>query len=402
MSDKRIDRQDGRQSGLRKAEESFEVEEVEFDPTRRGYTPVPNYFAYFWTPLLGAKAALTYERICSYAHGGKDECYPSVGLLADILGIDRHDLTGRVRRDRRPGRQGEYYQKGLFQILAEHGLLRIAIEERKHGRHYKFNVLKYPPLLSPEQIAQLPPRLQRKHQELLDRCQQERAEFARPLPPLPAGGGDAATGGGVTPPQGGCDAATPDLNSTNRTAQTKHLSPPAPEEREKVKDFYKKIGQPRISRQKLEAGVQILIDLKKQGFSMDELGWGISWIIDQRDRFGGEVHSLGLLPQVISQALQEREKVRKAEEKRRLQEQEERRLEAELARRQELEALYRSLPPTEQKALRDVAVENLLHSGVAKRFLLEPLVHGEICRLLEERDTQRARITLTTASVPAS
>ena len=72
------------------------------DPTRRGYTKVPNYFAYYWTPLLGAKGALTYERLCSFAHGNKEECYPSVALLADITGVDRHDLTGRVRRDRRP------------------------------------------------------------------------------------------------------------------------------------------------------------------------------------------------------------------------------------------------------------------------------------------------------------
>ena len=35
------------------------VETVESDPTRRGYTNIPNYFKYFWVPLLGLKAAAT-------------------------------------------------------------------------------------------------------------------------------------------------------------------------------------------------------------------------------------------------------------------------------------------------------------------------------------------------------
>lgn len=388
VSYKEAGRQEERKSETRTHDGSFEVEEVEFDPTRRGYTKVPNYFAYYWTPLLGPKVALTFERLRSFAHGDKEECHPSVGLLADVLGIDRHDLTGRVRRDRREGRQSEYYQKGIFQILAEHGLLRVDIEDGPNGRHYKFKTLKYPPSLTTEQLAQLPPRLQRKHQALLDRCQKEREEFFKPPASYPHKGSDGATEGAVTAPDGGCDGATGDLNTTELTAQKEHLSSPSSSEEVKVREFYQHIGQPKVSRQKVKAGVQILADLKSQGFSLVDIVWAMTWIVSHQDLFGGKVHSLALLPQVISQALQEREAEKQQKAKKQSQAQGDQRLKAEQARRQELDRLYQSLSPNEQAALREVAVDGLLQSGIEQRFLVEPLIRGEVCRLLEARSHQ--------------
>lgn len=384
MSYKEAGRQEERKYETRTSEGSFEVEEVEFDPTRRGYTKVPNYFAYYWTPLLGPKVALTFERLRSFAHGDKEECHPSVGLLADVLGIDRHDLTGRMRRDRREGRQCEYYQKGIFQILAEHGLLRIDIEDGPNGRHYRFKTLKYPPLLTSKQLAQLPLRLQRKHQALLERCQKEREEFFRTPVSYQHQGGDGATGGAVTAPQRGDDGATGDLNTTKLTEQIKQLSPSTSFEEEKVREFYQQIGQSKVSRQKVKAGVKILSDLKHQGFSLTDIFWSMTWIVTHQDLFGGKVHSLALLPQVISQALQERGTEKRREAKSQQQTQEEQRIKAEQERRHELERLYHSLSPTEQVSLRAVAVEGLLQRGIEKRFLVEPLIRGEICRLLNE------------------
>jgi DNA-binding transcriptional MerR regulator len=157
-------------------------------------------------------------------------------------------------------------------------------------------------------------------------------------------------------------------------------------EEESVKNFYQKIGQPRVSRQKVVAGVKTIADLQTQGFSLAEIVWAMTWITSHQEQFGGKVHSLGLLPQVISQALQEREAEKKRETKKRQQSHEEQKLKAEQARRQELEQLYQSLSSAEQAALREVAVEGLLHSGIEKRFLVEPLIRGEVCRLLEERN----------------
>lgn len=157
-------------SNPQKAEESFEVEwvgEGEATPIGYGYTYIPNYFIYFWTPLIGLKAADTYKLLCSFAHNREDECSPSIELLADTLGVDRRDLTGRMRRDHRSGSCREYYQKGTLEILAEHGLIKITTEERGGTKHYRFKVLK-PPLLTPDQISGLSEELQRMHQKFLE------------------------------------------------------------------------------------------------------------------------------------------------------------------------------------------------------------------------------------------
>lgn len=403
MSYKDVSKQEGRKCENRTAEESFEVKMVEWDPTRRGYTPVPNYFKHYWTPLLGLKAAAVYEMICSFAHGDKDECHPTVGLLAATLGVDKHDLTGRMRRDRRPGHTAEYYQPGMFEVLESYNLLRITIEPGRWDKHRTFTILKYPPLLSIEQLAQLPKRVQDSHRRLLDRCRNDQEKFTQTskrqaqssLEKVPAiidktrQGGDGATQGGVTAPPTVGDGATGDLNNTNKT-QTKQLSLSTPSiEEESVKNFYQQIGQPRISRQKVAVGVKTIADLQIQGFSIEEIVWAMTWITSHQEQFGGQVHSLGLLPQVISQAVQQRESAQKHEAKRQRQLEDERQLKEGIQRRQELEQLYQSLAPTEQETLRQVAVENLLSSGVEKRFLLEPIVRGEVCRLLEEQGQQQ-------------
>jgi hypothetical protein len=51
-----------------------------------------------------------------------------------------------------------------------------------------------------------------------------------------------------------------------------------------------------------------------------------------------------------------------------------------------LEARYRSLSPAEQTCLRERATNNLLQAGMSRRLLLETLVMGEICRLLQEQE----------------
>lgn len=111
----------------------------------------------------------------------------------------------------------------------------------------------------------------------------------------------------------------------------------------------------------------------------------MTWMTSHQEQFGGQIHSLGLLPQVISQALAERAREQKAADKHKQQREEAQRLEQERARRQSLEELYQLLSPTEQATLRQVAVSNLLDSGVEKRFLLEPTIRGEVCRLLAEQ-----------------
>jgi hypothetical protein len=183
-------------------------------------------------------------------------------------------------------------------------------------------------------------------------------------------------------------ATSPKLTSPDRTTPTEPSSAILPTaERKQVKDFYSQIGQPRISRQKLEAGVKVLTDLKDQGFSSEEISWGLTWTLNHRDQFGGEIHSLGLLPCVIGQALQEHDEAKRATAKKQQQANEEQRRRAEQTRQQHLEMLYHSLAPTEQAFWKEQAVQTLLQGGIPRRFLSEVLVKAEACRLLGERST---------------
>jgi hypothetical protein len=384
----RQERQEGQVQTIQPIDVTFEVEETEFDPTRRGFTKIPNYFAHYWTPIIGKNAAIVYERICSFAYGDKEEAHPSIALLADVSDMDRHALTGRKRTDHRPGHKGIYYQKGAIQVLVEHGLIRLNIKQTKSGPHYKFQVQKYPSLLTDKQFSQLSTRLQRMHADALARCERARTQSARPVrvASLPQRGCDAATGGGVTPPQGGCDAATP--NKTNAIRQKKQLSPTAVAEADQVREFYNKIGQQRVSQQKVDAGVQTIANLKGQGFSFVEIVFAMTWITSHLELFGGKVHSLALLPKVIGQAMQERESVQKREEKKQHQVREDQQQDREIQRQQELEQRYQALPASEQELLRNVAIERLLQSGFKKQFLLEPLIQGEVYRLLAKATEQ--------------
>lgn len=379
---------------------------VECDPTRRGYTPIPNYVKHFWTPLMGLKAATVYEMLCSFAHGDKEECHPTIGLLAATLGVDKHDLTGRKRRDRRPGRTSEYYQPGMFEVLENYGLLRITVEPGRWKQRYTFSIVKYPPLLSADQLAQLPTLVQERHRRLLVRCQKDQEKFMRAgerrprqdIKKLAAASsvtpeqvGDAATEQWVTPPPSVGDAATGDLNKQG-TTQLNSLSTSLPTDipaaEESIKTFYQKIGQPQVSRQKIKAGVKTVADLKSQGFTLVDILWVMMWITTHQEQFGGEVYSLGLLPLVIGQALKVRETEEKRHAKHTQQSQEDHQLQAEITRRQELDRLYQALSPNEQAALREVAVEGLLKNGFKKQFLLESLVQGEVCRLISEGQRQ--------------
>ena len=56
-----------------------------------------------------------------------------------------------------------------------------------------------------------------------------------------------------------------------------------------------------------------------------------------------------------------------------------------MQRRQELDRLYQTLSPTEQAALREVAVKGLLQQGVKQQMLLDSVVKAQVYCLLGER-----------------
>jgi hypothetical protein len=71
--------------------------------------------------------------------------------------------------------------------------------------------------------------------------------------------------------------------------------------------FYSMTGQPRISRQKRERSRAQLLDLLRQGFRIDEVLYTIDWA---REHITTPIHSFGLIPEIIGQALGRRDNSR--------------------------------------------------------------------------------------------
>jgi len=156
---KQLDRQNG--------DQQVEVKVVDLDPTLRGYHVAWNYGTRYWLPLLGSLPWAVWQTLLSFCFGDRDTCWPSISLIADIAARgERSLITGRWRgkgdtRQRRPG---------ALEILQEAGLLAIETQHSGSQTRYRFHVLKEPPLLAPDQLAKLSPRLQQSHAELLARC----------------------------------------------------------------------------------------------------------------------------------------------------------------------------------------------------------------------------------------
>jgi hypothetical protein len=159
---------------------------------------------------------------------------------------------------------------------------------------------------------------------------------------------------------------------------------------ERVKEFFLKQGHPKVSRQKIAKGIEVLRDLESQGFSAEEVDLGLAWIIKNKDRLGGKVYSLGLLPEVIGQALEESNKLRIREERAQRGKLEEAKGRAAEEHRLGLTQVYEGLPQAEQDRLQEKARLNLLQQGIKKEFLLDAVVKGEILRLLENPDAELA------------
>lgn len=210
--------------------DSIEVEAVEPNPTLRGDVRIPNYFKDFWQPILGHKAAATYEMILRFAYGDSETCTVSLHRLAASLGMDRNELKGRERRDGRAGRSS-YRERGTIEILCDAGLIEIQRQGQSGKQSYLFRVVKNPPLLTDQQISALPCILQRLHKELIERCwrdlekrrRMQRRSISRTTPRLD----DSVTQDRMTPLSRVGDAATQQwMTASPRTIQTDSLALP--------------------------------------------------------------------------------------------------------------------------------------------------------------------------------
>jgi len=72
--------------------------------------------------------------------------------------------------------------------------------------------------------------------------------------------------------------------------------------------FYNMTGQLRISRQKRERSRTQLLDLLRQGFRIDDVLYAIDWV---SDHISAPIHSFGIIPEIIGQALGRRDENRR-------------------------------------------------------------------------------------------
>ncbi len=148
------------------------------NPAQHGYTLVHNYANYFWRPYLGNTAFALWELLLSFCHGGRDTAFPSISRLARILSNSDHSravLTGRNRATRRKGKHGRSRRRvkercgGALDTLRRERLVQLIRRGRGPATRYTFRVLQSLPLLSPTQVQQLSPGLQRDHSYWLER-----------------------------------------------------------------------------------------------------------------------------------------------------------------------------------------------------------------------------------------
>ena len=159
-----------------------------------------------------------------------------------------------------------------------------------------------------------------------------------------------------------------------------------PEEYEsRVKEFYSRVGQGRLSRMKIEAGAATIRRLAEdENFTLGDIDYALEWIVRNLDtRFDGSVKSLGLLSHVMGEALQERARKDRKKEQQRTRRAEEEQEQGNMKARQRTERELNGLPVEELQQIREQAIENLARQGVKLGFMLEGVIKSEMLRLVE-------------------
>jgi len=156
---------------------------------------------------------------------------------------------------------------------------------------------------------------------------------------------------------------------------------------ERVTAFYTQQQHTRVSKEKIEKEAKILERLEQEGYTTAEIDTALMWLLQNRAKFGGEIHSLKLLPETIGQALTKNAKVSNTKEKVRRQNSQREDVDANQQVSVEKEAKFRSLSETERENLHELAVARLVRAGYKAEVVreLKLLVQNEMLRILEEK-----------------
>ena len=155
----------------------------------------------------------------------------------------------------------------------------------------------------------------------------------------------------------------------------------------RVKEFYARQGHVRVSKEKIEKEVKVLESLEQEGFAPSEIESAMSWLLQNRHKFGGEIHSLKLLTETIGQSLNETEKALRAKEQtnRLVRQRVEDRPNEQTNKEREMS--LDNLSAAEKEELQERAVASLLLQGHKMEVVreLKSLVRCEMLKLVDER-----------------
>lgn len=139
------------------------------DPPNIPFLQVPFYALWFWQPLMGHLAFATYQMLRT-----RDDCRETgwgrtnrinVETIALTLYCHRQAITGCRRRSN----NGAFWKEGAFNILNKLTVASITPVGRGKNVVYDAQVLNSLPLLTPQQVSQLPTLLQTRHRIYLNR-----------------------------------------------------------------------------------------------------------------------------------------------------------------------------------------------------------------------------------------
>jgi DNA-binding transcriptional ArsR family regulator len=125
--------------------------------TRNNVVNLERYILRYWQPLIGSNAVMLLLNLWEYCNRdeGVDICYPKTSELAELMGVSKPTITNTLK----------VLEENNF-IIIIHRLNKLANNKETSPI---FKLRQTVPLLSKEQVRKLPPLLQKKHDEYIEK-----------------------------------------------------------------------------------------------------------------------------------------------------------------------------------------------------------------------------------------
>lgn len=143
----------------------------DFNTEVAGWFKITRYETLFWAPLLG-RVAWRVREICLEADLRRDKSDNwtpprryTAPSLADLVPCGKQAVTGVARRN---GDGNLHHHPGAFDRLVDMGLARVQKQGQPPHVIYIVSVMVRLPMMRPEQVGELPDRLQVKHDRWLE------------------------------------------------------------------------------------------------------------------------------------------------------------------------------------------------------------------------------------------